>query len=275
MSFRGLESLVKCTFSYIRSLLLRCTQNRYIKYLPYNPRHDDVYLVSFPKSGNTWMGFLIANTALSLKNIDRDVNFFNSHHFVPDIHDTRDINNYTLPIGFRCIKSHSSFNPLYLSVVYVLRHPEDVMVSYYKFMCGLGGYKGTISDFIRSKQYGISAWASHVEGWLSPGNNQSMAIILIRYEDLKADSGIQMQKVFRFFGFHVDDSIKDNVTMKTSFSVMKQMEEDVYVSGRPIAGDFRFMRKGKSLDNNADLSAVDRSYLREIAGSLMKKFNYE
>jgi len=275
MSFRGLESLVKCTFSYIRSLLLRCTQNRYIKYLPYNPRHDDVYLVSFPKSGNTWMGFLIANTALSLKNIDRDVNFFNSHHFVPDIHDTRDINNYTLPIGFRCIKSHSSFNPLYLSVVYVLRHPEDVMVSYYKFMCGLGRYEGTISDFIRSEDYGVSAWVRHVQGWLSPGNNPSLSIILIRYEDLKADSGLQLQKVFRFFGFHVDDSIKDYVSKKTSFSVMKEMEEDLYSNGRPIADDFRFMRKGEVLANNAKLSYENKAFIRKVAGTLMEKFNYE
>jgi len=275
MSLRRLESFVKCTFSYIRSLLLRCTQNRYIKYLPYNPRHDDVYLVSFPKSGNTWMGFLIANAALRLKNIDRDVNFFNSHHFIPDIHDTRDINNCTLPIGFRCIKSHSSFNPLYLSVVYVLRHPEDVMVSYYKFMVGLGSYKGTLSEFIRSPDYGVATWVSHVQGWLDVGNNPSLQIILIRYEDLKVSSSIEIKKVFRFFGFHLDDSILDYVTSKTSFSFMKQLEEELYFNGRHIAKDFKFMRSGKVGANNAEFNKNDIEFIREIAGPLMKKYNYE
>jgi hypothetical protein len=49
--------------------------------------HNDVFLVEFPKSGITWLSFLIANSLL--KNHDENVTFYNYHKYIADIHQLR------------------------------------------------------------------------------------------------------------------------------------------------------------------------------------------
>ena len=46
----------------------------------------DVFLVSFPKSGNTWMRFMLANAMVQHSQLDISVNFKSIHQLVPDVH---------------------------------------------------------------------------------------------------------------------------------------------------------------------------------------------
>lgn len=57
---------------------------------PTEQRHDDLYLVSLLKSGNTWLSFLMANIHLKMSGLSREVNFFNICDFISDL-STEDI----------------------------------------------------------------------------------------------------------------------------------------------------------------------------------------
>gem|GEM_PF-5099002 len=57
--------------------------------IPHIRRDDDIYLVSFPKSGNTWLSFIIANMMVEKLELGFRVNHFNLHGFTPDIHQAR------------------------------------------------------------------------------------------------------------------------------------------------------------------------------------------
>jgi hypothetical protein len=48
-------------FRYPQRVLARRRDN---KMMPKNPRHDDFYVVEFPKSGITWLTAILANVAL-------------------------------------------------------------------------------------------------------------------------------------------------------------------------------------------------------------------
>ena len=89
---------------------------------------DDVFLVSFPKSGNTWTRFLIAN----LLHPETSVGFANIAYLVPDVESTakRVFDRAARP---RVIKSHHVFLPEYPRVIYIVRDPRDVAISGYHF----------------------------------------------------------------------------------------------------------------------------------------------
>ena len=76
--FKGFQgkafSTVKQSF---RVLTGRITAGRAATIFP-----DDVYLVSYPKSGNTWLRFLIAN----LIHPQEEVNFLNIESVLPSIY---------------------------------------------------------------------------------------------------------------------------------------------------------------------------------------------
>ena len=73
------NSLHKRLYSKLKNLYLK-------RYVISNPSASDVYIVSFPKSGNTWLSFLIANVNQLIINSHLNVTWYNLHNIIPDIH---------------------------------------------------------------------------------------------------------------------------------------------------------------------------------------------
>jgi hypothetical protein len=91
-------------------------------------RPDDTFIVSYPRSGNTWTRFLVAN----LLHPAEPATFANIERWVPDTEAQSSRYMRSIPSP-RTIKSHSYFDPRYPRVIYVVRDPRDVVLSYYDF----------------------------------------------------------------------------------------------------------------------------------------------
>ena len=267
----GIMILIKDFLKYIY-------HKKHINKCPINRRSDDIFFVSFPKSGATWINFLCANVNNLKSTNPVSINFYNLHQHIPDINDTRDtpsqpISNFP---GFRMIKSHASYNPYYKFVVYIVRDPRDVMVSYYHFLLALGHYEGTISQMIRSKVYGINAWVNHVEGWFSE-SPASLSFIYVKYEDLISNSEIELKRMYGFFGFNLDKKTLDLANSNSEFDNMKKLEKELNYGGREVGADFHFVRTGKSdySKNRIILSQQDEDYIISKARSTMDLFGYQ
>ena len=91
-------------------------------------RPDDIFIVSYPRSGNTWTRFLIANFLFP----SEDVSFANIERLIPDAEaqSSRYMKRAPSP---RIIKSHEYFDHRYRKVVYIVRDPRDIALSYYNF----------------------------------------------------------------------------------------------------------------------------------------------
>src|SRR5271165_2912753 len=89
---------------------------------------DDVFLTSYPRSGNTWTRFLVGNLVYQ----QEAVTFLNVERLVPDMykHSDRTLRNLPRP---RILKSHECFDPRYRRVVYIVRDPRDVALSAYHY----------------------------------------------------------------------------------------------------------------------------------------------
>src|ERR1035438_7495975 len=89
---------------------------------------DDTFLVSYPKSGNTWVRFLLAN----LIHPNETVGFANINRLLPapGVLSKRFLKKLPRP---RIMKSHEPFDVRFRKVIYLVRDPRDVAVSEYHF----------------------------------------------------------------------------------------------------------------------------------------------
>src|ERR1700733_6949193 len=150
----------------------------------------DTFIVSYPRSGNTWTRFLIANLVFPTES----VTFANIERLIPDAAalSNRVLKRTPRP---RIIKSHQYFDPRYRRVIYIVRDPRDLVLSYYNFHRKYQQIADNypLADFVDDFANGrlISSdwgtWGENVASWVYTRQEQS-GFLLLRYEDMKKDT---------------------------------------------------------------------------------------
>jgi hypothetical protein len=213
-----MPSLMKRVTAYARAVTKRQYAARGLTVYP-----DDTFLVSFPRSGNTWTRFLVCN----LINPDNPVNFAQLESRIPEIYDVtdRDLRAFSRP---RIIKSHECFDPRYKKVIYIVRDPRDVAVSYYEFQlkrkvisddCSLEEF---LPRFMESEfEPKTGSWRDHVVSWLATRGTQR-SFLLLRYEDMLKSTQEESTKIASFLDL---DSSPECVARAVSLSSADRMRK--------------------------------------------------
>ena len=188
-------------------------------------RPDDTFLVSYPRSGNTWTRFLIANLVYPQEN----VSFANIERLIPDCeaHSSRYMKSISRP---RFIKSHEYFDHRYRRVIYVVRDPRDVAVSYYHFQrkyrqihdsYPLAQY---IGDFVagRLSSADWGTWGQNVGSWLV--RQREAEFLLLRYEDMVADPARELARIARFLNIQAKAGAIAIAIERSSADRMRELE---------------------------------------------------
>lgn len=181
---------------------------------------DDVFIVSYPRSGNNWTRFLIGNLIRS----DDSVTFANLEARVPEIyfHSDRQLRRLPSP---RVFKSHETFDPRYANGIYIVRDPRDVAVSNYHHNLRAGNLREGVSleefvpRFIAAEfdsKWG--SWRDHVVSWLATRKDQP-GFLLVRYEDMKSATADELTRVAAFL------SERWNRSISSSPEVLKRVIE--------------------------------------------------
>jgi hypothetical protein len=232
---------------------------------------DDIFIVSYPKSGNTWLRFIIANLLNSNNEI---INFHNVSNYVPEM-GVQDNLISTLQRP-RKIKSHATYNPKFSKVIYLIRDPRDVYVSYYHYSKKSLAQNIDFSSFLRRNDIYPCRWHTHVESWL----NKSNIFALIKYEDLLEDPFKEISKIAKdICGFQPSESKVRSAINCSSLENMKAIENKF---GRPFRSETHktkapktFVRKGIHGDWENYFSNEDKEYLYSEAKLLLKEFRYD
>lgn len=239
---------------------------------------DDRFLVSYPRSGNTWTRFLIANLLFP----DREVNFLNIDFLIPDV---LNINRRTLAKvpRPRLIKSHEYFDPQYKKIIYIVRDPRDVAVSYYYFFLKQGliadGYP--IEHFTKQLVNGeidpqYATWGEHVTSWLATRNGRT-DFLLLRYEDMKANPAQELARIASFLGTPSDLERLARAVQLSSADRMRELEkrdEHRWIGTKSKRKDVRFVRTATSGGWRSSLRAEDVATIEQQWGALMKFLGY-
>ena len=233
---------------------------------PQNIRHDDLFLVEFPKSGITWLSFLLANIIQKKSNKEFKINFFNFSQFISDINYSKYIHLQNNFLPYRIIKSHANYNPFYNHVVFLIRNPFNVMMSYYSYLTSLGVINTNFNSFLKHKKFGLNSWKKHTESWLI--KNARGRVYLVRYEDLLNNPFKTITDLTDILGWEVEKQITEQAIELSSFSEMKK-DEQKYADKNPKY-NLTFVRKGKLGTKSMDSESYN--YIFENCKDIIFKF---
>lgn len=219
----------------------------------FEPRDDDVYVVTYPRSGTTWMQFI-----LYLLRSDRSMDFEHISEVSPWWErsmalGSRRAEDFGRLDGPRIFKSHlpRRWLPNQGRYIYITRDGLDVAVSYYHLYKSHIGFAGDFAAFFERFVRGelqYRSWFKHVEGWRRSASDPR--VLLLDYESLRADLRGSVETVARFLGWPADESTLDAVEDMGSFAFMKAHESkfdpitETLLDQGLVTG--RFLRQGQS-----------------------------
>jgi len=238
---------------------------------------DDVFIVSYPKSGNTWARFLIG----SLYHQNSLVDFLNIEQKVPDIYKNSDSKLLKIKRP-RILKSHEYLDPRYKKVIYIVRDPRDVAVSYYHHAIKFGDIAADypmsrfVTRFIDGEIDPYGTWYENVASWLHT-RGSAENFLMLRYEDLLNNTQHVLIEVAKFLELNINIDVLDGVIEHSSLDSMQRLEQKqsyLWSSTRNIRKDKPFVRVGKSGGWKSELPASSARSIEEKWGSLMSELGY-
>ena len=241
---------------------------------------DDTFVVSYPRSGNTWTRFLIANLVYPEKN----VGFSNIEKLIPD---TSSQSNRALKATPRprIIKTHEYFDHRYRKVIYIVRDPRDVALSYYDFQRKYrqieDGYplEQYVDDFVQGRliSIGWGTWGENVASWMYTRGKRK-EFLLLRYEDMMKDTMHELTRIADFLGIAPETQRLQQAIERSSADRMRELEKleaDQWVATKNRRKDIPFVRVAKAGGWRTSLPETCVRQIEAAWADLMTTLGYE
>jgi hypothetical protein len=203
-----------------------------------------VWIASYPRSGNTWLRFLLA-ALIRRSEIESSAEV---RAIIPDIHEGIS-GAHLWGEGVSLVKTHWAFKvdfPLRedtAGVIQLVRHPIDTLESNQNYLMNRGGRAyaqatpegrerhatAFVDDFIRDgghrkfMEFGIGTLEQHILSWSS--RSLPFPRLLVRYEDLKADTAGQLARICRFLKLQRSHEEIGQAVDRASVARMRMIEE--------------------------------------------------
>ena len=214
-------------------------------------RPDDVFLASYPRSGNHFVRFIILS-ARYFQNYGVFPCDFSTMSSIPDVHN-QDV-HLALEIP-RIIKTHFPYDPRYRNVIHLVRDPRDVAVSYYHYACKSPRlFFEAVDDqlkihkfvdlFVRGKTWPCD-YGFHTQSFISASDK--INYIRIDYERLLLEPVIETKKLLAFLKISLNDEAVEALVKHTKFDNMCDIHDPESARSGHVFPDRRFMlRKGRA-----------------------------
>jgi hypothetical protein len=236
----------------------------------------DAVLASYPKSGNTWLKFMLADLLTGA-----EIDFEAADGLVPSI-GAHEAGPRRLPTGGRLIKSHEPYRHVYGRrygrVIHLVRDGRDTAVSYYFHeLRRRGSWEGEhfsrfLELFLAGRLDGYGVWHEHVRSWLD--GRAAERTRLVRYEDVLVDPLGELRGIAEFLELEVSDGALGAAVERNDFARMRDREEASTIADRWQRRDIRFIRRGASGGWRELFEPEDRERFAAVAGDVLDRLGY-
>ncbi|XP_077986250.1 sulfotransferase 2A1-like [Glandiceps talaboti] len=261
-------------------------------------RDDDVFVVSFPKSGTSWVlhalvtmyddwGLLDLSDRRIAPLLDYYYRALDSPGVLGEATKKFLASGSDIPSP-RLFKTHLppclfpvDWTKKKCKVIYIARNPKDVCVSSYKFFGAffhrlkgsMGETKPSWDEYVRDFTNGDvfnGPWIKHVIEWRKFGIENN--VLHITYEDMKIDLKSVLEKIAKFIGRPLSPGQLDHVVSACSIEEMRKhamkeldFDDEVYnFEENP------FFRKGEVGNWKEHFSVAQSELLDEKIGKVLK-----
>lgn len=265
------------------------------------------WIASYPRSGNTWVRVLLHTYFFGPATDTRDV-----ARTVPDIHAPQHTHGEPPEGGpsVRLFKTHLVWSDKHpgaertSKVVYLVRHPADVLMSCLNFhrvmgtqaaAKGGGAASAKIDDaaYVRTflRVGGDQAWLGNnygtleenIASWLDACPHEKL---VVRYEDLRADTPTGLTRIIGFLGEELVESRVERAVAASGFDQMRALEirekrgrreKHPFFGGSDatLRKGVYFMAKGRVGEKLDRIQPGFDAQLRRRFASIMERFGYE
>lgn len=238
-------------------------------------RDVDAFLVSYPKSGRTWLRYLLSIYIARLYDVPVTVDLKTTFRLLPNF----DLDPYRglpafVPTDVRpdiplIAVSHRAYDQRFFAhkpVVMLVRDPRDVCVSaFYHQTRHKHRFDGTMQEFIGNAKYGIPAIIDYHNRWAAGLANGTA--LIVSYEQLSTDTSATVRTILAFLGIALNEDHLQQAIAGAAFDRMKQDEKKTPIPGHsydPGESDSGRVRKGKVGGYGDDLCEGDLQRISAI-----------
>ncbi|MFT5123601.1 MAG: hypothetical protein ACI9TH_001512 [Kiritimatiellia bacterium] len=228
-------------------------------------RGSDVWLPSFPRSGNSWFRILLGNIIYLSEDPEKEVDLHTLYDLCPVMGFSNLLKPWEHEVMPRLLKTHQPYRAPFFNrpkrTLLQIRDPRDAMLSWYN-LCSNSKviqYEKTFEDFVRDPRYGFESWMRHYSSW------RPHATAIMPYEELKADPVSTMQRCFGELGFTVpEDILRTAVNRSTIEKVRKKEEETGVRDAARFKDPFRTVGSGSSGHWKERYQEAELAYYAEV-----------
>lgn len=235
---------------------------------------QDVFLASYPKSGNTWLRHLVTYLVTREETDWQDrlltlTHRVGKHPSLPKL----------TPDGGRLIKTHELYRPEYRRAIVLLRDGRDVAVSEYHWVrdyVGRAAKDLTFEEFLDAFLHGgtnaFGLWHKHAASWVDGPAKHGADVHLVRYEDLKRDPAGRLREIAGYLKLGADDELIDAALANGSVEAMRAKEQAYWAArGEP---NKTFVRKAKAGGWRDVFTPELHDRFLRVAGDALAKCGY-
>jgi hypothetical protein len=232
-------------------------------------RPADVFVASYPRSGNTWLRFMLYEIL-----IGQSSTFTNIHQLVPDVGKQ----GSALPVlanNGRLIKTHEAYLPLYHKAIYLVRDARDVALSEFAYQKALGlaedDFDTYLPRFLGGQLNPFGAWSAHVDSWMDAKDKGYAEVFVVRFDEMRSQPEDCLADIMAFLNVPVERKIIRRAVANNSVERMQDKEK---VNPQKASARGRFIRSGVVGGWRERFTETQAELVEKYAGSVLSRVGF-
>lgn len=234
---------------------------------------NDVFVASYPRSGNTWLRFLLTRIVTG-----QSAAFDSVNQVIAEI----GIHNHArqfLPGSGRLIKTHELYRPCYKRAIYLVRDVRDVLLSQYSREQELGlvwwgDFDAYLPYFLQGSVNGFGPWHEHIPCWLDSPLARRGDMLVVPFEDMRRNTQEKLAQVLDFLGLQVSSDAIAEAIADNTLERMRARENKSQKLHKTDREEGRFVRQGAVMGWREKLTEPQLELIEKYAGETMARMGY-